>query len=378
MTLNAVPIPPPVSPAGRMHVYRTTYYPAATTAAAATPIRVGAGEERTDLTIALRPVPAVRISGRLVAPDGSAPPPMTIRLVGNSMADVIVESRPNGPADIGFETVTGMSDRTGRFTLLGVPAGDYVLKHGSMFLNRELERGRAPYWISERITAGAQDLDVTVKLRPALRIEGRFEFHSESNPSLPTPPVAGITFETPFGEPGLFSVAARREPGLPFSTVAAGGQYIARPYQVGAWFVKSITAGGKDITDRAFDLQADMTSLIVTCTDRPSKVSGTVADARGNASATAVVLVFPVDQRRWSGYGASPRTLNSAVTTRTGAYTIDHLPAGDYYVIAIDPGEMDGWKDPARLEALAGEASRLTVAVTDASKTLDLRVKAVR
>ena len=59
--------------------------------------------------------------------------------------------------------------------------------------------------------------------------------------------------------------------------------------------MQSITLDGKDITDRAFDLQADATSLVVTYTDRPSKVTGTVTDARGAASATAVVLAFPVD-----------------------------------------------------------------------------------
>ncbi len=63
MTLNRVLIPPPPSPTGRMAVYPTTYFPAAATAGAATQITVEAGEERTDVTIALRPVPAVRVSG---------------------------------------------------------------------------------------------------------------------------------------------------------------------------------------------------------------------------------------------------------------------------------------------------------------------------
>ena len=66
------------------------------------------------------------------------------------------------------------------------------------------------------------------------------------------------------------------------------------------------------------------------------------------------------------------------MTTRTGVYTIEHLPPGDYYAIAIEPAEVDGWQDPARLEALAEEATRLTVAASDTSKTLDLRVKAIR
>ena len=80
-----------------------------------------------------------------------------------------------------------------------------------------------------------------------------------------------------------------------FSTVAAGGRYIVRPYELGGWFVQSVTLGGKDITDRAFDLQADTTSLVVTYTDRPRRCPGTVTDARGDASPTAVVLAFPVD-----------------------------------------------------------------------------------
>ena len=46
----------------------------------------------------LRPVPAVRVSGRLVTPDGSPPPPTTIRLVGAAMTDVITSSTPSGQA----------------------------------------------------------------------------------------------------------------------------------------------------------------------------------------------------------------------------------------------------------------------------------------
>jgi hypothetical protein len=272
-----------------------------------------------------------------------------------------------------------MSDAAGRFTLLGVPAGDYVLRHASRFLNRYVDQGRPAYWISQRVTVGSEDLDLAVELRPALRVEGHVEFRS-ANRAQPAPPAAGITFETPFGEPGRFAVSARNGPPMPFSTIAAGGQYIARAVALGSssWFVQSITAGGRDITDRVFNLQADMTSLVVTFTDRPSKVSGTVTDAQGAASATAVVLAFPVDRKLWSGYGASPSNLRSALTARTGVYTFDHLPPGDYHVIAIDAVDMDGWQDPARLEALAEEATKLTVAATDTSKTLDLRLKAIR
>ena len=373
LTLNRVLIPPPLMAGGRMAVYPTTYFPAAATAGAATPITLEGGQERTDITISMRPVPAVRVSGRLVAPDGSAPPPIAFRLVGAAMTDVITRGLVSGPEHVGLDTATGMSDATGRFTLLGVPAGEYVLKHANRFLSRAIQQGQSAYWISQSVTVGADDLsDLVVAVRPALRVAGRIEYRAGSTLQ---PLSAGIRFETPFGEGEQFFAEVTKGATPTFSTVAAGGQYIVRPYDLAGWFVQSVTLGGKDITDRVLDLQADATTLVVTYTDRPSKVSGTVTDEQGSTSATAVVLVFPVDPQRWSGYGTSPRTLKSALTTRHGVYTIDHLPPGDYYVIAVDPADIDGWKDPARLEALATHATRVTVSVDDSPKTLDLRVR---
>jgi hypothetical protein len=291
------------------------------------------------------------------------------------MAGVITSIGSSGG---GLETVSGMSDSTGRFTLLAVPAGDYVLTHASAFLSRALQQDTSPYWISQPITVGAEDLDLTVQVRPALRLEGRIEFRSGRNPPTAALPVPGLMFETPFGEPGRVAVQSSREAGRPFAALAAGGRYIARPFEHSGWFVQSVTSGGKDITDRVFDLQADMTSLVVTFTDRPSKVSGSVKDARGDLSPTAVVLAFPVDPRLWTGYGASPRNLKSALTTRTGVYTFEHLPPGDYYLAAIDAAEMDGWQDPKTLEQLAAVATKLTVTADGLEKTLDLTLKAMR
>ncbi len=114
--------------------------------------------------------------------------------------------------------------------------------------------------------------------------------------------------------------------------------------------MKSVTLDGKDITDRPFDLDADATNIVVAYTDRASKVTGVVKDARGAASATAVVLAFPVDPQRWSGYGIDSAQPEEAPVSRAGEYTLEGLPAGDYYVIAIDDADADGWTDPKTLE----------------------------
>jgi hypothetical protein len=362
-----------------MQVYRSTYYPAATTPASATPITVNAGDEGTDLAITLRPVPAVRIAGRVVTPDGSLPAPMTIQLVGEAMNDVTTSIAAIGPSHVGLETATGATDASGRFMLAGVPAGDYVLRQANPFLSRALQTGKPAYWLSSPIAVGTEDIpDLIVQLRPALRVEGRVVFRHEnaeaSPPSLRPPP---IMFQPPSSEPGQFAAEVRPDT-MSFATIAAGGKYIARPYELGGWFVKSVAMENRDITDRVFDLEGDVTSIVVTYTDRPSKVTGTVTDSSGAPGATAVVLAFPVDRQRWSGYGVSPRHLKSALTTTSGVYTFDHLPPGEYYIVAVEGAEAEGWQHPERLEALAARATSLSISAADASTTLDLRLQVTR
>jgi hypothetical protein len=377
MTQNRVLVPPPPTPSGRMQVYRTTYYPNMTSAAAAMPISLKSGGDRTDLTITLRPTPAVRVSGRLVTPEGSAAPPMTIRLLGEAMTGVTVA--PGAAGEVSLETVTGLSDAAGRFTLLGVPAGEYLLTQANPFLSRADREGKTAYWVAQPLTVGSQDIaDLVVRLEAAFRLSGRIELRHDNDRS-PQPAFGppGLMFETPFGEPGRVAVSISRETST-FSTLAAGGRYIIRPYETRDWFVQSVSIDGKDVTDQVLDVQGDTTSIVVTYTDRPIKFSGTVTNAQGAASATAVVLAFPTNRQLWSGYGETPRIFKTAVTTNAGAYTFDHLPPGEYYLVAVESTEMDGWQDPVRLEALAGVAARITVNAGSSLNTLDLRVHALR
>lgn len=379
VTMNSVQIPPPSSSTQRMEIYCTTYYPASTTAADATPIVIDAGEERTDLALTLRPTPAVSISGRLIRPDGSPPPPMSIRLVGEASRDNITPPLPNGPAEIGFDTATALSDAAGRFALFGVPPGEYELSHANQFLQSE-SPGRSPYWFSQRISVGTRDVsDLVVDVRPPLRVEGRIEVRSAGGVA-PLARNAIVTFDSPTGQPRPFSAEVRAGAST-FSTRAAAGQYIVRASMLGsisdAGVLQSVTLDGKDITDRAFDLVADTTSLTVTFTDRLSQVSGTVKDARGAATSAAAVLVFPVDREQWTGYGASPRKLGRAFASQDGSYTFRHLPPGEYYAIAVGDDDAVDWQDPRTLEKLAVQATRLTVAANTPA-SLDLGLKTIR
>ncbi len=63
--------------------------------------------------------------------------------------------------------------------------------------------------------------------------------------------------------------------------------------------------------------------------------------------------------------------------SRTGGYSVAGLPAGDYWIVAIDDSDADGWTDPKTLEVLARVATKLTITDVEA-KTVDLTVKVIR
>jgi protocatechuate 3,4-dioxygenase beta subunit len=368
ISTNRVSIPPPATAAGRMEVYRTTFNPAATTANGARAIAVASGEERTNVDVTLRPVQALRVSGRLVNPDGTPALPTAIRLIGDSARDV---------GDAGFEAANGVSDARGRFVLAGVPPGNYVLKTAKTRFGLDVMRGLPSFWAAQRVAVGDKDVeDVLVALRPALRIEGRVEYRNASG-LVPRPDTMRgriLFFQTAFGDLSNFGVEFD---GNTFASVAPPGQWIVNTTDHTGWYVQSVTLDGKDVTDRPFDLQADVTSLLVTYSDKHPTVSGTVKDARGEASATAAVLAFPADPARWSGYGTESRTMTSMLVSRAGAYTLDSLPAGDHFLIAVDAAETDDWMDPQKLERLARQATRVTLTASD-SKTVDLTLKVIR
>jgi hypothetical protein len=292
-----------------------------------------------------------------------------IKLLGKTADDVAnatLASGGNLPVAM-YDTATAMSDASGRFTILGVPPGEYTIKQGRMILYPAVAEGTG-YWVAQPITVGTTSVDdVVVELKPAIKVRGRIQFLETMNPaSAPVFLVRGtgaVTFRTPNGQPGRFSTEMQQPDGpFTFGTVgAAGGRYVAEPNETSGWFVESVTLEGKDITDRVFDLQSDITSMVVTYTNRPSRVSGSVKNARGAADADALVAIFPVDETRWRDYGAEPRLIRSIGPSATGEFAFAHLPPGDYFIAAIDDEDAQMWRDPAHLKALTAQATRVTV-----------------
>jgi hypothetical protein len=370
MTRSGITIPPAPSETGRLTVYPTTFHPATTSAADATVFSIGPGEERAVGTIQLRPVSTVRVSGRLVGPQGPvALTALRLAPAGENLADV--------PLD----PVTGLSDQTGAFTLLGVPPGQYELR----VITPRITGGRIPpstpekpvLWASEPVTVADTDVrDLSITLRSMFRVAGRVEFLG----SKPVPmgmAVAESVYINVYPAAGQWGGSATSPgPDGTFAMGASGGSCFvaAEDFPLPGWYFKAAMFDGRDISDGSLEIKGDISGVLIQFSDDVSRIAGTVRTAQGTPDNSVSVVVFPADRQRWTSYGSRfSRRLRSTPVSASGTFAFMALPPGDYFVAAISDALIDSWQDPKVLDAVSRTATRVSLAENE-KRTVDLRV----
>jgi len=379
---------------GRLMTYATQYYSAASTVAQAQPVAIASGEERNGIDMVMGFVPTSSISGQLIAPDGNAAS-YVLRLVPSDTGEMM-----NDP-----EVATAITDQSGYFMFIGVPAGQYVLqtvRMGRMAVQVEAARTTAlaqmglaapasverttmlaqTQWASLPISLGGEDVHgLTLALRDGLKVSGRVEFSgSAERPNAQRLAQVPVLVESADGRPRNIGAQppSRIEPDGRFTVQGLlPGKYLLR---IGGsppgWFMQSAVLNGIDIADVPFDLaDADASGVIVTFTDRPANLSGT---ARVPPDAdSAAVIIFPSDASSWKSFGLNPRRMRMTRASTTGNFGFGSMPAGDYYVVAIREEFSSEWQDPKYLELLAGAATRVSLGEGE-RRTIDLQVQDVR
>jgi hypothetical protein len=368
---RATLIAPRPSTDGVMEVYRTTWYPAATTLSTASVLDIGPGEARTGVDIALELTRAFRISGRLSVTDG----PGSDQLVHLLPRD----SRALG-ADPDVGTAVTISEADGRFTLIGVPPGEYrlvVLRFGRP-PNSSGEGEFAAFnvrtlWAD--VLVSVTDRDVTgleVPLADGVGLEGRVVFEG-------TPPPAPAIRKTTVGlvpvdrrVHGMFGMAVPPDLAGAFVTprYPPGRYFLTVSPPDASWVVKSVSVAGRSVADAPITLAtADIGDVVVTLTTRTAALSGTVRATSPDADVT--VLLMPSDVERWIANALPSFLARRAATDEDGRFRIDRLTAGDYLAVAIDGATTVNLGDAAFVRALARAASAVTIADgVDAAVTL--------
>jgi hypothetical protein len=387
--VGAGPAAPAATADGRVSTYPTVFSPGSTLLTRATVITLHSGEERPGVDIQLTLAPSFRISGVLTDLDGSPASNMALRLVA-------LDDQNNADATSIFDVAMTVTGPHGDFTMLAVPPGQYMVSALRSALGRGARGPGAfaganaapPAWAKAPVSVADKDVSgLSLTLRTGLNVTGHVVFAGEA----PRPTEAqlgsgggirlqpsGAGMQSGRSEVGSIVIAQVNTDGSFAMRGAMPGHYMMLapgwpPY--GTWIAKSISVDGRDVSDLPIDLDAgDLSNVVVTFTDRPAALSGTVRRQAGDPDPTAVVVGFPVDPHAWGSPGI--HTFSARATT-SGAYTAQFVAPGEYNVVAISNLLEKTWQSPDVLPRIAASAVRVRVE-DGAHATQDLTTSAIR
>lgn len=331
---------------GRPSVHVTTLYGGAQTVREAMAVDVEAGALRTDLDIHLTPALAFMISARFSTVDYKT---------GFETLELAVEGQ-----DRRRPFVVGRIARQGGMIRIDeVPAGRYRLRALLPPVMPMVTHGIAPLrtlpdaptlWLDLPISIVDRDIvDLDLTPRSGFRLSGAIDFDG------PTPSFEQLQSWPLVVEPAddaRIDLLGAYASLTTFATIQLPpGDYLLRPLPRDGWFVKSVIAGGRDVTDGAITLgEADRKDLAITLTNRPARLAGNVSQSASIDPFRPWVIVFPAERDRWT-VGALPGRIARVQTGRSLKYEAT-LPPGQYYVAAL-PGLPNIPDDFARIAAVA-------------------------
>jgi hypothetical protein len=365
--------------------YAPVYYPAATSPALATVLRLTPGQDVTGLDLTLLRVTTAVVSGVVLLPDGRPAAGAAVQL----SAEV-----PDGPfkPESRLE-LNATADAEGRFRIVQAAPGEYQI------IARAAAAPPPPptpgivtpgpvgpqLWASIRLSVGAANVEgLALNVAPGFTIAGRVVFQSDTQK--PPANAALRVFLMPS------SVAAQR-PGTSITTIAFVPPVTVRPdgtfevvnlppgsfrFQIsgpalaaGGWSTRSAVMEGRDLADAEFRIPAGgRGEVTVTLTDKATELSGVLQMASGAPVSDVFVIAYAADRGLW---GAGARRVQAVRPAVDGRYAMNGLPPGEYLVAAVLDIDPDDWNDPAFLEQLVPASIKVTLAEGE-KKTQHLRI----
>jgi len=391
------PLAPSPGTENRFLIYPTVFHPSSATPRDAAIVTVGSGDDRQGVDLQIAMTPTFAISGTLTGPEG---------LLANVSVKVVPTFTQELISETLFTASATSTDAQGRFTLVGVPPGEYVLSaarapagadgpvmmsNGPMLvtgpggpatpsfpgsdvtLSAEL-----PVTVTDRDVAG-----VSLTMQPGFRISGRFEFAGAAEKPQPARLAqAFVDLGRMDGRQLPRLPAARLTPAATFSSAQypAGSYFVIVAAPFPGWVLRSVTANGREILGRAIDLSSDLDGLVVKFSDHPLAIGGSVRRSGSGPDVNDVnasVAMFPADYAEWIASGMSRLRARMLDAAPSGAFEFGNVPPGDYLVAAVDQSTPFDLQDPKDVAALARVATRVSVTDTD-QRSLSLVVARIR
>jgi hypothetical protein len=339
--------------------FTRTYYPGTARVDGAQLLQVQAGSDLTEIDLSVVPTVAARVSGTVT---DSAGQPFT----GRVQLGVSGQS-----GSIAVEPLVTAAESDGTFEFRDIPPGDYVVQAIS-----EGRFGRAgEFGVASVVVADRDPPPAVVRTSPGVTLEGRFTAEGVERPPMRTLSLHAMTTDpdrglaSGRGPTGL----AVHDDGRFYMTGLRGTVRFTVPDPPSGWFLKAMTIGGVEVTDAAYDFgTGDRTpgDAEVVLSASGATIKGTVTDRPQSRLQTCVALAFSTARQLWF---SGSRHVKQSRTCGRDSFSIDGLPSGDYWVVAVERLEPGEWQIPDVLDGMVPTARRVTV-VEGQTQSADLRV----
>jgi hypothetical protein len=338
--------------------YAPTYYPGTPNIGEAQAVKVGVGETASEITVMLTPTRTARISGVALDGDGKPLSSGMVMLIQRSGAGMFM----GGPG--------AQIHADGSFSVGGLAPGEYVLRAMSGFAGPDALANAA----TAKVTLNGADVEGLRLMSTApSTISGKIVVDPASAGSLKPETVRLMAMPKDSSDIGLMIP----QPPQPtkadgtFQLKSSAGTFTLNLMQAPNWMIKSVKHNGANLLENGLEVRTgeDIENLQVEVTDRFPELSGSVADERGRPVLEFTTIAFPQQP-------AQPGSMARSSIGRPdqdGRFKIRPLPAGSYYVVAVDYVEQGQWLDPEYLERLRPSATRVTIGDAEA-KSIDLKV----
>ena len=337
--------------------YAKVFHHGTTDPMMATTMQLAAGEERggVDLHMQFRPMShlVVLVTGPEAAVSGAR----------------ITIARTSKVAALNTTSVSGIPP-SGRYESQSLSPGDY-----RVMVQAQATADRPALSAARDVTLeGAEPITVPLELQPGMTATGRVLFEGTAAPPPWSSVRVGLQGMTPGTWASLSNVtpdgagAFRQEGVFPASFRLAASIMGGTP---NVWTLKSVTMGGRDVTDLPVEIRAgDDPSFVVTFSDQPSELSGSLVDPAGRPSTDYFVVVVSADRAHWLPLS---RRIASTRPDGRGHFVFRGLPPGDYRLAATTDLVARDLQDVAALDALLPQSVPVTLGLGE-KKSIDIRV----
>ena len=368
--------PTPIPAGGRPVAISPVMYPGVVREQDAMELSLNAGQELGGINFRLDYVPASRVSGVVMGPDGQ--PARNVRMtlfrtVGGLQTNVAVRTTPDGV-----------------FDAQGVPPGSYKLMAQVPIANppassdpREPRREIMHFALVDLDLFGTDAVNLRLNAVPPLTISGKIVVAG--------PPGEGNLRQVrvnvePVGRPGGIvtpAVSATADATGAFTVFnVMPGRYrlagsapsvVTNGVPVPGFTLVGSSVGGRDSLLSPFEVtDRPITDAVVTVSAGAAEITGKLIDGKGEPVPDLFVVLFPTEPALWSTGGT--RALRSGVRSLPdGTFRFNSVLPREYFLAVLTEVDPLEWGTHAYMEQLAQSAIKVQVGIGE-KKVQDIKL----